>query len=325
MYALATVSWTVSEKTGVEAWKLVRRLWSWQQENSTWTRTPQGAMRSGPAPGISEAGVDDLLMRQMWNRRGETSGWLRVLESTAWSLELLCTETEKERGTCGAGGDKVLMTQNPETQGTSNRASGTEAADGDQIGNLKTLMGIRTKEELDSSPHNQKKKKNQMSLYLWVGLFSFASIFRKLGYCTLRFWGFFSPMFTSEDTVKTIIVVQPLSHVQLFGTPWIAAHQVSLSFTISWSLLKLMSIELVMPFNHLIPCRPLFLLPSISPSIRVFSNESALRIRWPKYWSFSFSIRSSNEYSGLIYFRIDWFDPLAVQKTLKSLLQHHSS
>ena len=166
MYALATVSWTVSEKTGVEAWKLVRRLWSWQQENSTWTRTPQGAMRSGPAPGISEAGVDDLLMRQMWNRRGETSGWLRVLESTAWSLELLCTETEKERGTCGAGGDKVLMTQNPETQGTSNRASGTEAADGDQIGNLKTLMGIRTKEELDSSPHNQKKKKKKSNVTL---------------------------------------------------------------------------------------------------------------------------------------------------------------
>ena len=101
-------------------------------------------------------------------------------------------------------------------------------------------------------------------------------------------------------------------------------HQASLSFTISLSLLKLMSTELVMPSNHLILCHPLLPLPSIFPSIRVFSNESAPPIRWPKYWSFSFSISLSNEYSGLISFRIDWFDLLAVQGTLKSLLQHHS-
>jgi len=119
--------------------------------------------------------------------------------------------------------------------------------------------------------------------------------------------------------------VQLLSCVLLFATPWTAACQASLSFTISQSLLKLMSIESVIPSNHLILCCP-FLLPlSIFPSIRVFSNESALCIRFPKYWSFSFSISPSNEYSGLIYFRIDWFDLLAVQGTLKSLLQHHSS
>ena len=103
------------------------------------------------------------------------------------------------------------------------------------------------------------------------------------------------------------------------------AHQASLSFTNSWSLLKLMSIDLVMPSNHFILCCPLLLLPSIFPSIRVFSNELALHIRWPKYWSFSYSISPSNEYSGLISFRIDWFDLLAVQVTLKSLLQHYSS
>ena len=103
------------------------------------------------------------------------------------------------------------------------------------------------------------------------------------------------------------------------------AHQASLSFTISRSLLKLLSIESVMPSNHLILCPPLYFLPSVFPSIRVFSNESVLRIRWPKYWSFSFSISPSNEYSGLISFRMDWLDLLAVQGTLKSLLQHHSS
>ena len=118
--------------------------------------------------------------------------------------------------------------------------------------------------------------------------------------------------------------VQLLSHVQLFATPWTATHQASLSITNSQSLLRLMSIETVMPFNHLILCHP-FLLPSIFPSIRVFSNESGLCIRWPKYWSFSFSISPSNEYSGLIFFRMDWLDLLAVQGTLKSLLQHHSS
>ena len=116
-----------------------------------------------------------------------------------------------------------------------------------------------------------------------------------------------------------------LSRVRLFGTPWTAAPQAPLSSTVSWSLLKFMSIESVMPFNHLILCRPLLLLPSIFPNTRVFSKELPLRIRWPKYWSFSFSISPSNEYSGLISFRIDWIDLLADQGTLKSLLQHYSS
>ena len=117
-------------------------------------------------------------------------------------------------------------------------------------------------------------------------------------------------------------VVQSFSRAQLFVTTWTAAHQASLPFTISRSLLKLMSIELMMLPNHLILCHPLLLLPSVFPSIRVFSDESALCIRWPKYWSFSFSISPSNEYSGLIFFRIDWFDLLAGQRTLKGLLQH---
>ena len=119
--------------------------------------------------------------------------------------------------------------------------------------------------------------------------------------------------------------VQSLSRVQLFATPWTAARQASLSITNSRSLPKLMYIESVMPSNHLILCRPLLLLPSISPNIRAFSNESALRIRWPKYWSFSFNISPSNEHPGLISLRMDWLDLLAVQGTLKSLLQHHSS
>ena len=119
--------------------------------------------------------------------------------------------------------------------------------------------------------------------------------------------------------------VQCLSHVQLFVTPWTAAPQASLSITNSRSLLKLVSIESVMTSNHLIRCRSLLLLPSIFPSIRVFQNESVLCIRWPKNWSFSFNITPSNEYSGLISFGMDWLDPLAVQGTLKSLLQHHSS
>ena len=119
--------------------------------------------------------------------------------------------------------------------------------------------------------------------------------------------------------------VQSLSHVRLFATPWTAACQASLSTTNSWSLLKLMSIDSVTPSNHLILCRPLLLLPSIFPSIRIFSHESVLHIRWPKYWSFSFSISPSNEYSGLIPSRINWLDLLAVQGILKSLLQHHSS
>ena len=116
--------------------------------------------------------------------------------------------------------------------------------------------------------------------------------------------------------------VQSLSRVCLFVTPWIAACQTSLSITNSWSLLKLMPIELVMPSSHLTLCRPLLLLPPTPPSIRVFSNESTLRVRWPKYWSFSFSISPSNEHPGLISFRMDWLDLLAVQGTLKSLLHH---
>ena len=119
--------------------------------------------------------------------------------------------------------------------------------------------------------------------------------------------------------------VQSLSHVQLFVTPWTAACQASLSITNTRNLLKLMSIESMMPFNHLILCRPLLLLPSIFSTIRVFSKESVLWIRWPKFWSFSCSISPSNEYSGLISFRMDWLDLLAVQGTLKSLLQHHSA
>ena len=118
--------------------------------------------------------------------------------------------------------------------------------------------------------------------------------------------------------------VQSLSHLQLFASPRTAAHQASLSIANSQSLLKLMSIESVMPFNHLILCRPL-LLTSVFLSIRVLSNDSVLRMRWPKYWSFNFSMSPTNEYSGLIYFRMDWLDLLAVQGTLKSLLQHHSS
>ena len=119
--------------------------------------------------------------------------------------------------------------------------------------------------------------------------------------------------------------VQLLSHVRLFATPWTAAQQASLSIANSWSLFKLMSIESVMPSSHLILYHPLLLLPSIFPSIRVFSNEPVLRIRWPKYWSFCFSISPSNEHPGLTSFRMDWLDFLAVQGTLKSLLQHHSS
>ena len=119
--------------------------------------------------------------------------------------------------------------------------------------------------------------------------------------------------------------VQLLTCVRLFATPWTAAHQAALSITNSWSLLKLVSIESVMPSNHLILCHPLLLLPPIPPSTMVFSNESTLHMRWPKYWSFSLSISPSNEYSGLVSFRMDWLDFLAVQGTLKSLLQLHSS
>ena len=128
-----------------------------------------------------------------------------------------------------------------------------------------------------------------------------------------------------DGITNSISSVQMLSHIQLFATPWTAACQASLSITNCWSMLKLMSITSVMPPNHLILCCPLLLLPSIFPSIWVFSNESIIHIRQPKYWSFSFSISPSNEYSGLISFKMDWLDLLAVQGTLKSPLQHHSS
>ena len=129
-------------------------------------------------------------------------------------------------------------------------------------------------------------------------------------------------MFTIISLVSTFSSVQSHSRDRLFASPWTTVRQASLSITNSWSLLNLMSIESVMPSNHLILCRPLLFLPSIFPSIRVFSNESVLSIRWPKYWSFSLSISPSNEYSGLISFRIDWFDLLEIQGTPKSLLQH---
>ena len=132
-------------------------------------------------------------------------------------------------------------------------------------------------------------------------------------------WGREGKLFPDSRTS-----VQLLSRLRLFATPWTAARQASLSITNSWSPHKPMSIESVMPSNHLILCRPL-LLPSIFPSTRVFSNESALNIRWPKYWSFSFNISPSNEHPGLICFRMDWLDLLAVQGTLKNLPQHHSS
>ena len=130
---------------------------------------------------------------------------------------------------------------------------------------------------------------------------------------------------TWMDLEINFSLVQLLSHVQLFVTPWTAECQASLSMTKSQSLFKLMSIDSVMPSNHLILCHPLLLLPSIFPSIRIFSNELFLRIRWPKYWSFSLSISLSNEYSGLIFFRMDLLDLLGVQGTLKRLLEHHSS
>ena len=142
--------------------------------------------------------------------------------------------------------------------------------------------------------------------------------------------GFFTSWATKEAHClefhcgSLVVLVQSLSRVRLFSTPWTAAHQTSMSFTISQSLPKLMSTESVMSSNHFVLCHPL-LLTSILPNIRVFSNESALHTRWPKYWIFSFSISPSNEYSGLISFNIDRFDLLAVQGTLKSLLQHHSS
>ena len=151
---------------------------------------------------------------------------------------------------------------------------------------------------------------------------------------TIKIWGgriasnssfYFTRLCSFSDRSVQSSLVQLLSCARLFATPWTAARQSSLSITNYRSLLKLMPIELVMPSNHLFLCCPLLLPPSIFPSIRFFSNESALRNRWPKYWSFSFSISPFNEYSGVISFRMDWFDLLAVQGTLKNLLQHHSS
>ena len=150
----------------------------------------------------------------------------------------------------------------------------------------------------------------------------FCWFFASWDYNTLRFYLF---SFSSLISFSIFSSVQSLSHVQLFATPWTAAHQASLSITNSRSLPKPMSIKLMMPSNHFILCHSLLLPPSIFPSIRVLSNESALRIRWPKYWSFSFNISPSSEHPGLISFRMDWLDLLAVQGTLKSLLQHHSS
>ena len=154
--------------------------------------------------------------------------------------------------------------------------------------------------------------------------------FTQAGTCVASSSDSISLCFLIPDTCPDVLLlgyqlssVQSLSRIRLFVTPWIAARQASLSITNSWSLLKFTSITSVMPPNHLILCCPLLLLPSIFPSIKVFSNETVLLIRWPKYWSFSFSL--SNEYSGLISFRTDWLDLVAVQGTLKSLLQHHSS
>ena len=144
-------------------------------------------------------------------------------------------------------------------------------------------------------------------------------------YQTLFFAYSYIVTFISAYITVQFSSIQSLSCVRLFAIPWIAAHQAFLSITNFRSLPKLMSIESVMPSSHLVLCHPLLLLPSIFPSIRGFSNESTLRMRWPKYWSFSFSISPSNEHPGLIYFRMDWLVLLAVQGTLKSLLQHHSS
>ena len=156
-----------------------------------------------------------------------------------------------------------------------------------------------------------------ITLSAWVQKATSGLTFTMLFVCPCELYDFTRPCQFSS--------VQSLSRGRFFATPWLAACQASLSITNSWSLLKLMSIEPLMPSNHLILCCPLLLLPSISPSIRVFSNESILHNRRPEYWSISFNIGPSNEYSGLISFRIDWFDFLAVQGTLKSLLHHYSS
>ena len=175
-----------------------------------------------------------------------------------------------------------------------------------------------SRRSLHQSPRGTTADASQYVVWIptrWTGKGYRKLWFVKSTHCFLCVFFFF---------LKLYFAVQSLSRVLLFVTPWTAARQASL-FINSWSLLKLVSIESVMPSNHLILCCPLLLLSSIFPGIRVFSNESALSIRWPKYWSFSFSISPSNEQSGLISFRMDWFDFLAVQGTLKSLFQHHSS
>ena len=168
-----------------------------------------------------------------------------------------------------------------------------------------------------------------ISFFFWEPSISFAYFFKTLRIlkCILVIQISSSVNFCHLHSIvlQSGTSVQSLSCVWLFATPWIAAHQAFLSFTNSWSLLKPMSIESVMPSSHLILCRPLLLLLPIPPSIRVFSSESTLRMKWPNYWSFSFSISPSNKHPGLISFRTDWLDLLAVQGTLKSLLQHHNS
>ena len=153
--------------------------------------------------------------------------------------------------------------------------------------------------------------------HLWIFLHILPTVFPAPSQAESQLWKSLARRFP--------LVVQSLGHFQLLATLWTTACQVSLSFTISWSLLKLITIESVMLSNHLILCHPLLLLPSVFPSIGIFSNEWSLCIKWPKYWNFSFSISPSNEYSGLISFRIYWFDLLIAQWILKNLLQHHNS
>ena len=167
---------------------------------------------------------------------------------------------------------------------------------------------------------------NCVWLFATHGLAHQAALY--MGFSWQEYWSGFPFPSPFKDARIWILIqfssVQSLSCVRLFGTPWIAVHQASLSITISWSSFKLTSIESMMPSTHLILCRPLLFLPPIPPSLRVFYNESTLHMRWPKYWSFNFSMSPSSEYSGLISFSIDWLDLLAVQGALKHLLQHRN-
>ena len=196
------------------------------------------------------------------------------------------------------------------------------------------FMGTGLNKNLLSQTYLNLDLAQQITGKPWINYLAFLN----LSFCLCKMvmtlpmpWCFFFFFFPelNEIIVFIVLIIELFFSCSVvsysFVIPWTAAHQASLSFTISWSLLKLMSIELVMPSNHLILCRPLLLLPSVFPTIRVFSKESTLRIRWPKFWSFSINISPSHECSGLISFRIDWFDLLAVQRTLKSLLQHHNS